>query len=139
MYKNKSIPTTELKKILSADSSFVKIGTNPKNLGKSRQRKSNMLRKFDRVKINSGKILFNIPMMLCLMFALIAVICLIQICFYLMMYPDAQKLKNIIDIYCVGIDSWNILYWMHHAWFSTIMWNNTHNYFGTGDSRTAYT
>lgn len=81
---------------------------------------------------------FGIWQIILVLLVLSLIMSTIQYLFYATIYPSAKRLKNLIDLYTIGTDAWNTYYLMHHTFLATILWNNTVNYYGFGDSRKAY-
>lgn len=65
----------------------------------------------------------------CWLFFVIAFIA-IQLGFYLSVRSNSANLSNYVDTYVVGVELWNAIYVAHCSALNTIIWNNTHQYWG---------
>ena len=57
---------------------------------------------------------------------------------YLFLAPKAQRVLDLTKVYILGVESWNAIYILHNAFFETLLWNNTLNMWGSGDSLSVY-
>ena len=91
-----------------------------------------------KLRIQTEGLTFGMCKIIFILLALVFETAIIQYFFYTAIYPDARRLKNLINLYTIGTDAWNTYYLMHHTFLATILWNNTVDYYGHGDSRKAY-
>lgn len=118
-------------KINSIKISKKKGGSNSNIMNQGRLFKKNL-------RIQTEGLTFGFFKIILTLLALVFGTAIIQYFFYTAIYPDSKKLANLIKLYTIGCDGWNTYYLMHHTFLATILWNNTVDYYGFGDSRKAY-
>jgi hypothetical protein len=90
------------------------------------------------LRVKTDGLTFGICKLIFVLLSLVFGTAIIQYFFYTAIYPDARKLANLIKLYTIGCDGWNTFYLMHHTFLATILWNNTVDYYGFGNSQKAY-
>lgn len=62
----------------------------------------------------------SLPLVLMLNFAL-----LLQAVYTYFLYPKTLRTTNQISMYVLAIETWNTLFTMTTAFYTTLLWNNT--------------
>ena len=72
------------------------------------------------------------------MFLIVVSISSLQLAINLMSYYDGKLVSNLMKLYAVAGDLYNIVYLLHVSLQSTVLWNNTLNYYGKEGSRAMF-
>ena len=81
---------------------------------------------------------FKIHRTILKLFLFILAVSLMQLGIFLMNYEDAKIIHNLMKAYSVTNDYFSGHYLMYTSFLSTVLWNNTLNYYGKEGSRTTY-
>ena len=93
--------------------------------GSNSKRSHRKFRRKARLKVTYNGLNFGLASLGLKLAAILAFLMLIQIIYYFVWKPGVQRSINLMDVFILGIETWNSFFSLHSSWLSTIVYNNT--------------
>jgi hypothetical protein len=98
---------------------------NKKMANSSRNKKEKSSNRIEKIKINSKGFYFGFCKVMFYFSLIFFFILIIQGFYFILLYPKSVRVGNLIEVYVLGVETWDSFASVHTYCFETILWNNT--------------